>query len=102
MEQVYVNSFQLRGMYIFDMACAARLYPICDISEGPLTRCRLKFQDPRTLHTKLQIMQLSSIHTAIFFTAATIFSTVFYMNNDFLTNFLKKIFAVLCAVCKGL
>ena len=45
-----------------------------------------------TLHTKLQKMQLSSIHTTIFV----------HMSNEFLTDFVRKIFAVLCVVCKSL
>ena len=48
-------------------------------------------------------MQLSSIPTiTFFFTTATIFSTVFYMSNDVLTDFFRKTFAVSCVVCKGL
>ena len=37
-----------------------------------------------------------------FFTTATIIFTVFYMSMDFLTDFFRKIFAVLCVVCEGL
>ena len=29
------------------------------------------------------------------------FQHFFYMSNDFLTDFFRKIFAVLCVVCKG-
>ena len=50
-----------------------------------------QFKGPRTQHTK------------IVFTAATISTTVFYMTKDFLVDFFfRKIFAVLCVVCKGL
>ena len=64
-------------------------------------RCLLRLRHPkgrRTLHKKLQIIQLSSIHT----------TTVFYNSNDFFNNFifgqtfLRKIFEFLCVVCEGL
>ena len=38
----------------------------------------------------------------LFLTTATFFPAVFYMSNDFLTNFFRKIFAVSYVVCKGL
>ena len=57
---------------------------------------------PRTLQLKLQTNSLSSIHTATFFTTATIFSTVLYMDNDFHNNFFGKIFVKIVVVCKGL
>ena len=37
----------------------------------------------RTLHTKLQKMQLSAIRTTTFFTTATVFSTVFLFEQRF-------------------
>ena len=52
-----------------------------------------------TRHTKLQKMQLSSIHTTTFFTTATIFSTVLYMGNDFLNDFFNENFcSFVCSV----
>ena len=46
---------------------------------------------------KCKKMQLSSIRTITFF------HNIFSMdNNNFYNNFLRKIFAVLCLVCKGL
>ena len=51
---------------------------------------------------KQQKMQISSIHITTFFATVTIFSTVLYMDDDFHNDFLRKIFAVLCVVCKGL
>ena len=41
-------------------------------------------------------------HYNFFFSTATTFSTVFYMSNNFLTDFFRKILAVLCVVWKGL
>ena len=58
---------------------------------------RLHTTGPRRLHETAKMM-LSAIHNTNFFTTATIFSTVFYMSNDFLTNFFRKTFAVLCVM----
>ena len=71
---------------------------LCFVSQCQTCYCsqNLNFsrtKGPRTLHMKIQKMQSSSIH---------IFSTAFYMSNDFLTDFLRKIFVVSCVVCKGL
>ena len=38
----------------------------------------------------------------LFFTTGTIFSMVLYMGNDFRNDFFRKIFAVLCVVCKAI
>ena len=41
-------------------------------------------------------------HYNFFSQLLRLFSTVFYMSNDFLTDFFRKIFAVSCIVYKGL
>ena len=41
-------------------------------------------------------------YTLRLFHNCNIFPTVYYMSNNFLTDFFRKIFAVLCVVCKGL
>ena len=54
---------------------------------------------PRALHTKLQKVQLYSIHTTTFFKTATIWSTVLYMGNNFHNNLFRKIFLSTDAEC---
>ena len=59
----------------------------------------------RLLHTTHKTAKNAVIfhtHYNFFFTTATIIFTVLYMSNDFLTDFFRKIFAVLCVVCEGL
>ena len=48
----------------------------------------------RTLHTKLQKMQSSPYTLQLFCATTTIFSTVLYMSNNFLTDLFRKILAV--------
>ena len=57
-----------------------------------------------SLHTKLEKMQLSSIHTTIFLHNCNNFFSRFiiYMDNNFHNNVFRKIFAVLSVECKGL
>ena len=57
---------------------------------------------PRTLHTKLQKMQLLPYTPQLFFTTATIFQQFYIWSRIFTTIFLEKIIAVMCVVCKGL
>ena len=58
---------------------------------------------PRTLHTKLQKMQLSSINTTIFLlSTATDFFSMFISGQRFHDNIFKKKIAVLCLLCEGL
>ena len=55
---------------------------------------------PSQTTTKLQKMQLSSIHITPFFYKCNNFFHSFYMDSAFHSNFLLKIFAVSCVVCK--
>ena len=57
---------------------------------------------PRTIYVELPKKLLSSIHTATFFHKCNDFSNIFFMSSDFLTDFFRKIFAVLRVVCEGL
>ena len=56
-------------------------------------------EGPRTLHTKLQKMQLSSIQKTNFLSTA---AKVFFNSLFYGQQFFRKIFAVLCVVCPGL
>ena len=58
-----------------------------------------QYKEPRTLHTQLQKMCSYlpyTLHTTTFFHNCNDFF------NSFLYDFLRKIFAVMCVVCKGL
>ena len=57
---------------------------------------------PYPLHTKLQKMQISSVHTTTFLSQLQQFFQQFYICPKFFTPiFLRKTVAVLCVVCKG-
>ena len=60
------------------------------------------YYGPRSLHTKLQKMQLSSIHTTIFFHNCNDFFHSFLYVQRFSCRLFSKIFAVSCVVYKGL
>ena len=62
------------------------------------------YKSPRTLHMKLEKIQLSSIHTTIFFhNCNNSFNRfIIYMGNNVHHNVFRKIFAVLSLECKGL
>ena len=76
-----------------DMLCT---YYVCII-------LKQYWKGPHTLHTLTAIKCCYLSYTPqLFFANATIFPTVFYESNDFLTNLFRKIIAVLCVVCKGL
>ena len=53
----------------------------------------MKSKGPRTLHTKLQKMQLLSIHTTTFFT-----TVILYEQQFFSPNFLKNLCSFVCTV----
>ena len=59
-------------------------------------------KDPRTLHTKLQKMQLSSIHTTTFFTTAMFFPQFFIWATIFSPTFLESLCSFVCSVCRAL
>ena len=62
----------------------------------------LMYKGPRILHT-LQKLPLSCKRTTTFFFRYwNDCSRFFFVSNDFLTDFFRKIFAVSCVVCKGL
>ena len=62
----------------------------------------LQFKGPPTLHTKLQKMQLCSIHITTFVHHCNDFFNCFIYGQQFHNTFFGKIFAVVCVVCKGL
>ena len=83
-----------RSLAILNLSCTA-FFSSTNNDTYNITRTR-------TLHMKPQKMHSSSIHITTFFATATMFSTVLYIDDDFRNEFLRKIFAVLCVVCKGL
>ena len=55
-----------------------------------------------TTHKTTKNAVIFHTHYNFFCITATILSTVFYMGNDFPTDFFRETFAVLCVGCEGL
>ena len=63
----------------------------------------LKPKGPRTLHKKLQKSSIFHTHYNIFSQLQQFFQQlVVYMSNVYDNDFSRRIFDVLCVVCKGL
>ena len=57
---------------------------------------------PRTLQQKLQKSSYRPYTLQLFFTTATIFLTVLYMDKDFYNDFFRKLFVKIFVMCEGL